>query len=489
MTKTRALGLIAAALAAAVIGAGLSAQAGSNVRPSGGRAVAHRDGKAVSARSVPTAKTFSVGGRALEPTLGLDDEGKIYYAAAGFNRVGLAGTTVLRSDNGGENWKATSPRVLGQDAHPVSLDPYVYVDDLGKGRERIFTIDLTVACSYMSFSDDNGETWTTNPLACGRPVNDHQTLFAGPPASSPTVDYPHILYYCWNDVASSACSKSLDGGISWHPTGTPAYAGYEEGSQDPGFYGQSGFCGGLHGHGAVGPDGTVFLPREYCGKPMLAISKDEGLTWKRVVVSNIRSISQPKEGAGHPSVAVDAKGNIYYTWIASQNRLPFMSVSKNDGKSWSKPVPIGAPGLKETNLPQIDARGVGKVAIVYYGSANSPFAKCGNKCDEDKYAKTTWNGYMTVSANALDLNPTFYTGVVNDPKDPLVRRECGPGRCQQVFDFIDVEIGTDGIAYGAFVDSCMPPASVGQPGCTELTPAEGDYEGLMMKLVGGPSLK
>ena len=482
MTKKRTLGLIASTLSVIFVIAGITAQAGSNVRASGGRGVAHRDGKAVAGGQVPTAQTFSVGGHALEPTLGLDDQGKIFYAAAGFSDVGLAGTSVLRSDDGGANWKVTSPRVQGQDLHPVSLDPYVYIDDpKGKG-ERIFTIDLTVACSYMSFSDDDGATWTTNPLACGRPVNDHQTLFSGPPATSPAAVYPHVLYYCWNDVASSACSKSIDGGVSFHPTGAPAYEGYESGSQDPGFFGQSGFCGGLHGHGAVGPDGTVYLPRELCGKPMLAISEDEGRTWTRVKVSDIRSISQPKEGAGHPSVAIDEKGNVYYTWIAAGNRLPYLSVSKNNGKTWSKPVMIGAPGLKETNLPQIDARGVGKIAVVYYGSTNSPFPKCTDKCEAPDYKDATWNGYMTISANALDANPTFYSGVVNDPSEPLVRTECGPGRCQQVFDFIDVEIGADGIPYGAYVDSCMK-------GCTAVTPDEGDYEGLMMKLIGGPSLK
>ena len=489
MSKRTAILLVAAGLIAALISASLTAQAGNNSRPSGGRAVTHRDGEAVSASGAPSAETYSVGGHALEPTLGLDDEGKIYYAAAGFNQYGLAGTTILRSDNGGENWKVTSPRILGQDVHPVSLDPYVWVDDHGKNDERIFTIDLTLACSYMSFSDDDGATWTTNPLSCGRPVNDHQTLFSGPPVTSPTTVYPNVLYYCWNDVASSACSKSIDGGVSWHPTGAPAYEGYEPGSQDPGFFGQSGFCGGLHGHGAVGPDGAVYLPREFCGKPMLAISHDEGLTWERVKVSDVRSISQPKEGAGHPSVAIDEKGNIYYMWIASGNRLPYLSVSKNGGEKWSKPMLVGAPGLTESNLPQIDARGVGKIAFVYYGSTNSPFQKCTDECDATKYKKTTWNGYIGLSDNALDATPTFHTGLVNRPSDPLVRTECGPGRCQQVFDFIDVEIGQDGIPYGAFVDSCIPPAEKSQPGCTEVSPTAGEYEGLMTKLVGGPSLK
>ncbi|MGH2806174.1 MAG: sialidase family protein, partial [Actinomycetota bacterium] len=345
---------------------------------------------------------------------------------------------------------------------------------------RIFTIDLTLACSYMSFSDDGGESWVTNPLSCGRAVNDHQTLFTGPPASTPMPVYPHIVYYCWNDVGTSSCSKSIDGGATFHPTGAPAFGGAEPGSQDPGFYGVGGFCGGLHGHGAVAPNGTVYLPREFCGKPMLAISHDEGRSWEQVEVSKIRSISQPKEGAGHPSVVVDDKGNVYYMWVSAGNRLPYLSVSKDEGKTWSKPVMVAPPGVRETNLPQIDARGNGEIAMVYYGSFNSPYPKCKDKCDSRDYQKTTWNAYVTISADALDNDPTFYSGAVAG-SDPLVRGECGPGRCHWPYDFIDVEIGSDGIAYGAFVDGCMK-------GCTEVAPREGDYEGLVTKLVGGPRL-
>jgi hypothetical protein len=380
-------------------------------------------------------------------------------------------------------WKNMSPRVLGQNTMPISLDPYVWVDDrLDGDSARVFTIDLTLACSYMSFSDDDGASWITNPLSCGRPVNDHQTLFSGPPITSTTVGYPNIVYYCWNDVGSSSCSKSLDGGITFHPTGTPAFEGYDPQDEEEGFDGVSGFCGGLHGHGHVAEDGTLYLPRDFCHKPMLAISNDEGLTWERVLVAKMRSTSTTQaQAAGLPSITTDKKGNVYYLFIGEKDRLPYLTVSRNDGKKWSKPMMIGAPGLNETNLPQIEARGVGKVGIVYYGSTNSPFHKCNEDCEDRDYLKTTWNGYMTISANVLDKNPVFYTGLVNDPKDPLIRRECGPGRCHWAYDFIDVEIGPDGIAYGAFVDGCMK-------NCTELTPREGDYEGLVMKLVGGPSL-
>ena len=491
-TKIVRIALIAAiALIVGTTPAGVIAKG--SERPSGGRAVTHADGKKVAAPGPALAETFSVGGHALEPTLGITPAGEIFYAAAGFDTdavvTELPGTQILRSDNGGRTWTNTSPRALGQNTMPVTLDPYVYVDDrLDGDTARIFTIDLTLACSYMSYSDDDGESWVTNPLACGRPVNDHQTLFTGPPVDSTTVGYPNIVYYCWNDVGSSACSKSLDGGITFHPTGAPAYAGYEPGSSDPGFFGQDGFCGGLHGHGHVANDGTLYLPREYCGKPTLAVSHDEGTTWEVVEVSKIRSISQPREGAGHPSVTTDKKGNVYYMWVGAKDRLPYMSVSRDEGQTWSKPTMVGAPGLKETNLPQIDALGTGKVALVYYGSMNSRFPKCKQECEDKDYLKTTWNAYLGVSANALSARPLFYTGAVAHPSDPLVRGRCGPGRCHWPYDFIDVEIGPDGIAYGAFVDGCMPATSPDEPGCTDVTPREGDYEGLVTRVIGAPSL-
>ncbi|MGH2755075.1 MAG: sialidase family protein [Actinomycetota bacterium] len=481
-TTRKTTALLAAGLIAMLMTIGLTAQADSNARPSG-KGIVHRNGKAVGSKARPVAETYSVGGHALEPTLGVDPGGDIFYAAAGFDSIGgQAGTQILQSTDGGKTWENKSPRVLDRNAMPLTLDPYVWVDDRVDGdNARIFTIDLTLACSYMSFSDDGGETWITNPLSCGRPVNDHQTLFSGPPVQSPTVGYPNIVYYCWNDVASSACSKSLDGGITFHPTGSPAFAGAEPGNSDSGF-GVEGVCGGLHGHGAVSNDGVVYLPREYCGSPRLAISKDEGRTWTEAIISKkIRSTSQPTGGAGHPSVSTDEKGNVYYLWHSAKTRQMYLSVSRDEGETWSKPVIASPPGLNETNLPQIDARGKGKIAFVYYGSSNSPFPKCKRECENEEYEKTTWNAYVTVSDSALSKNPTFYTGTINDPKDPLVTQRCGPGRCKEVYDFIDVEIGPDGIAYGAFVDGCMM-------GCVKDAPEGTDYEGLISKLVGAPRL-
>jgi len=443
------VGLVALALSSVRTPAADASSKGSD--GSGGRAVGHyAGGKVIRSSSVtskaPDARLFRIGLNSTEPTLGATQDGQIFTSAFQSNtRI-----EVVRTKNDGKSWDVVSPKLPGgRNAQLLSLDPYTYVDNPKSDRDfsRVFTIDLTVACAYLSFTDNNGKSWTTNPLLCGRPVNDHQTLFGGPPVVSPTVGYPHILYYCWNDVATSSCQKSLDGGITWTATGSPAFPGVDPAAEEEGFGGVSGFCGGLHGHGFVDDNGTVYIPKGHCGQPWLSMSKDEGRTWERVQVA--------KNGAPEheASVAADSAGNIYYTYVA-QDRLPYLVVSKDKGKTWSKPMMIGAPGLTEANLPSLALGAKGKIAIAYMGTTNGPTGPPQDR-EEDQYAKTTWNGYMTTTADALSKTPVFYSASVNDPKDPFIRGSCGPGRCKAVYDFIDVIIDRNGRAWSAWVDGCI----------------------------------
>jgi hypothetical protein len=303
---------------------------------------------------------------------------------------------------------------------------------------------------------------------------------------TPTVGYKNIVYYCWNDVGSSSCSRSLDGGLNFSPTGTPAYPGV-----DPDAGGQGNpQCGGLHGHGYVGRDGTVYLPKGHCGQPWLSISKDEGATWSRVQVATNGTATH------EASVATDKQNNIYYTWIA-RDRRPYLTISKDGGKNWTKPLMVGAPGLIETNLPSLDVGKPGSVAIAYMGSENSPYKPNGkfeqsectlveqqlDQCDDPRWEKATWNGYMTISDNVLDGRPLFYSGPVNDPSDPLSRRQCGPGRCKAVYDFIDVVIAPNGTAWSSWVDACVLVCAL--PGGTNNAGAEA----VVGRLEGGPKLR
>ncbi|HEV2756824.1 MAG TPA: sialidase family protein [Actinomycetota bacterium] len=444
---------------------------------SGGDTVAHSNGKALPYKGKQKALFYRVGLPAGEPTIAISRRGDLFFPSIDVSSSPPNHVEVLKSADEGKTWTIVSPKIGPANRHPVSLDPYVWVDP---ATDRIYNIDLTVACSLMSFTDDRGETWTTNPLACGRPVNDHQTLFGGPPSVSPTVGYPSVIYYCWNDVGSSSCSKSLDGGLTFTPTGSPSFTGVQpsaasENSQVP-------FCGGLHGHGVVGDDGTVYVPKESCLQPWLAISKDEGATWENVKVSNISA----GDGILDPSVDVDKKGNIYYTWTGGDRRVYF-TTSTDGGATWSKATVVTPPGVHEANLATLDVGGVGKVAIAFMGSENSPWRhNCAkkDKCPESsEYDKTTWNGYVTTTTNALDGQPTFVSTAVNPPKDPITRGRCGPGRCGLVFDFIDVGIAPDGSAYATFVDACVAI-------CADKNGASNyGSDGVVVHIVGGSRLK
>lgn len=420
---------------------------------------------------------FYVGHAALEPTLGITEKGSVFYTAA------YSPVDVMRSTDQGRTWDVVSPMIGEQNLHPFSLDPYLFVDP---ATSRVFTVDL-IPCPHISYSDDEGASWVTHSLPCEQ--TDHQNLFAGPPVMSATAGYPNVVYYCAisggtlaSTSTATACSKSLDGGISFVPTGAPAFT--DDPNQTEGHYFVRGHCAGATGHGTVDRAGTVYLPRGWCGQPWLAISRDEGATWTRVRVADNGFLADDSGSPSHEAgVGVDPAGNVYYAWVAA-DKLPYLSISRDEGKTWSEPMMIGPPGLDRASLPGIAVGGNGKVAIVYMGTTNYDAEGCGPAgC-----AVGTWNGYVTISADALDTDPLFYTASVNDPSDPLLTGYCGATRCGAEFDFIDVQIAPDGTPWAGLVDGCMPGNC---PPSTERVPnpARQPREGVAGHLVGGPSLR
>jgi len=398
---------------------------------------------------------------AWEPTLGIDDKGALFYQGAG--------PDVVVSGNEGRSWANVTPAT-----HLYSLDPMLYMDTR---TGRVFTADLTgLACTTVSHSDDVGKSWTTSK-ACG--LTDHQNVFAGPPVSSSTVGYPNIVYLCAIDggaladaSTATSCLKSLDGGLAWLRTGEPAYT--TDLQQLPEI------CDGGTGHGVVDDKGVVYLPRGWCGEPYLAISKDEGASWERIKVANN---GMPRTQGGHyeheAGVAVDGRGNIYYFWTAL-DRLPYLAVSTDGGQSFSKPIMVGPPGLKEAWGPTIAVGDTGKIALAYIGSTNAPGGKAptgeGGYYTDD----VTWNGYITMSVDALSKRPRFLTASVNPKADPLMRGACGVIRCGVQGDFIDVVIGPDGRPWAAMADGCpfLGDACNSDPGL-----------GFVGTVVGGPKLR
>jgi hypothetical protein len=374
-----------------------------------------------------------------EPSIGLTSDGSLFLypsfqapaeavdAAGQFTGLGMA-----RSMDEGESFERKFSEVAGTaNFHPYSADPFMYVDPY---TDRVFMEDLAIPpfnCANLSYSDDNGDTWTQTLGGCL--VWDHVGYGSGPSTLNDLNGYPVVIQRCAityvaTTVASEAsgCQKSLDGGATWQPPGDPAFLFDQDGVP----YAPSTCNGAVH-HVFVDHRGWTWLGRNWCDqKPYLALSKDEGATWTRSKISDGLA-------AGHDvGVGVDPAGNVYTFWTSAELR-PLIAVSKDDGATWSEPMDISVPGLETSGAISIASGGVGKAAFLYAATIDSD---PGN--------------VHAVIANAYGLDgdsPVFLSAVLTTPDDPLQAGTCAGGFCDGQADFLDGSIGPDGTAWGSFV--------------------------------------
>ena len=423
--------------------------------------------------------TTFVGRQALEPTIALDKEGNAFYVAGYFNDPGYgvgSHTYVMRSKDGNKTWQDNEPTLpTGQEDPPRDLDPWIYADpDFG----RVFNIGLVVAGSYLSYTDDAGETWQHSAVT-DPGVNDHQSIVTAlaPDANAllaPTDPaFPKLVYYCVNEVSRTGCVLSRDGGRSWVSTGGTSYFGPPTSPEQAEAGGP--FCSALTGHLQSDLKGRIMLPAGHCGQPYLSVSADGGTTWTQSVVSeHIRSADT------HTEMFADQEGNYYYVWIDTVHFLPWMATSKDQGATWSDPVNIAPPGVHAVNFPTIVAGERGRVAITFTGTTDP---------DEESTTRP-WNAYVAYSANALDREPLFISNIANQKGDPIHRGPCR-GRCGGVFDFADIQMSpVDGAFWATSSDSCVEDDGCNDTYEGELPPSAtpGQANGMAIRQIGGPKL-
>jgi hypothetical protein len=504
------LALVGAASAAVA----LSAQAGSSSSsfgaPYGGSAAYHATRVAAEGKTAPANRAMAYRGRPLvlaqtyvgrnaaEPTLGVDRKGAIFMVASAFDALpaGLPKnepkTLVMRSTDGGRSFQVDQPNLAGINTQNVSTDPYMYVEPT---TGRVFDLDLQgLNGAHLSYSADGGQTWNESLLATAG-ANDHQTLVAGPapegtllPLTDPS--FPRVLYYCTNAVAFGSCARSFDGGRVFTQANQTGYQAVNaEYLLNFDFDHNEGICGSLHGHAVTDRSGRLFIPRGYCGIPMLAISSDAATTFHDVKVADILMAGQ------QASVAADAKGNLYYVFYSAKHALPYLTVSRDHGEHWSKPLMIAPPGVHETNFPTIDVGDPGRIAITFPGTTSSA-----GKRDKTR----PWNSYMVVSTDVLSANPTFLSTIANPKDDPIARGDCSD-RCGRMYDFLDVVSAPadQGRIFATAVDTCTDLLSCrtqrrsGNNDESDIVTEEtahpygvsADMKGIVIRQVSGPALR
>jgi hypothetical protein len=383
-------------------------------------------------------------GRAVESaTIGVTHTGTVLFAPRDDNTATPPTDTtqgpefVVRSRDHGASWHALSS---GGPTTGGLVPPWMDVDPQ---TSRIwFLTTLPNLCgARISWSDDDGDHWQTNPKV-GCPGQGGERVLEGPapPGGARPHGYRHVVYYCANgglDIGPTvlACYRSLDGGRTFAAvTGVP----------DPPH--QPGACGINHvaRPGVAGPDGNLYFTLDLCGNLGIAISRDEGDTWRqrRIARTSISDVYTT-------SVATDAAGNVYVAWLAGRGQsagvqrrgLPYVVMSRDHGRRWSRPMLVAAPGVRQALHVAITAAGAGHIAISYLGSSRSA-------------TDAAFDGYITQSNNFLVRRPVFYSAAVD--QQPLY-----PGSHAETFGdrlfFIGDAFAPDGTPWAAFHCLDEPP--------------------------------
>lgn len=379
---------------------------------------------------VPQVVAGITGHTGAEPTIGVTSDGSIFIVAM---------THVIRSQDDGATWEIVHE-------FPRTLDPMLWVDPL---TDRVFVNHLYVACSVLAWSDDLGESWTTNPIACGVPVNDHQKVATAPPREGatlqPTGDYPNLVYYAYNGIAlGSRVSISLDGGLTFPINSETVPANHPNACS-----------GGLHGHLESAPDGTLYLPKRSCDGVLVARSLDSGFSWGQTLVGDDVGSTDCRK---NPEIATDTANNAYVTWPAADQEL-YLAHTTDGGGTWGPSVRASPPEMEVTTMPVMKAGDPGRLAIAYYGIERDQTA------DEvpDRVNETgRWHLYVTYTLNALDPEPTFVTVQATPDEDPVqigpISTNSGcdnPPGSRNLLDFIDLALDGEGRAYVTYTDGCV----------------------------------
>ncbi len=364
-----------------------------------------------------------------EPSIGSSwaSGNAMYQAGLRTHRVSFDGSTPPQA-----TWTDVSSTLTSA----TTLDPILFTDH---NTNRTFVSQLDLACSLVAFTDNDGASWTQNPVGCGiGALADHQTVGGGSFAPGPTgtgVGYRDATYYCAQAIASAQCAVSRDGGLTFGP-GVSIYNATQ--------------CGGLHGHIMVAPDGTAYVPNADCnGKQGFSVSADNGTTWSVRTVPG--STTQAESDA---AIGIGAGNSVYLGFQqastnGSKDTYPYVAVTRDRGASWSAPVNVGASlGIRNIQFPRVVAGDDNRASFAFLGTTTG-----GD--DQSASFAGVWHLYI---ATTYDGGATWTT-VDATPSDP-VQRGCiwlsgGSNPCRNLLDFMGSTVDKKGHVLIGYADGCI----------------------------------
>jgi hypothetical protein len=322
---------------------------------------------------------------------------------------------------------ATSPATCSDSEQQKTgsvADAFLYIDpDTG----RLFwskTYGFAV-CSSLSITPDDGKTWrSVSMFAC--PGSDYEKIAGGPApkGGEQPVGYPNVLYGCTNGPTpwfvvgpGRMCYKSLDGGFTWKTAGAPLPSPLAPG------------CLHFQEPQQVGPKGTLFLPIACSNSPTdkirIGVSHDEGMTWSYPAVPT-GEVGTSGALIGGVTMAVDKANTVYVVWRASNNKV-YLAVSKDEGATWKGPMMVSMPGVTTALVAaQVVAQAPGHIAIGYYGYTGTT--------DKQTYNGYLTESFNASSASPLfhsapvndPAKPLYFPASGNLPRNDYLGVAMGP---------------------------------------------------------------
>jgi hypothetical protein len=321
-----------------------------------------------------------------------------------------------------------------------TLDPFMVGDPV---TGRIYVSQLA-QCLRLSWTDDGGESWMTNPAVCAGPEQHHQKIAVGPGPLGRVVHVGTMNLASWltTDELVIFHSRSVDGGLTW--TQNPAMVKQAAGMEARAI-----------GNIAVLDDGTIaivaylcdrFVDADYNGVAV-GTSSDLGLTWtwRRIAEGGGRC-----EGID-PGIWA-AGDTLYAAWedLSAGTGHVWWSKSSDRGVTWAErqAIPTGALGsFVFTDAAASDTR----LAVAFIATADTSIGPT------QAPGWSQWHPYLA----SLDLAaPDAAWTVERLQDDPVqVGPICMDGpKCldgaRNLLDFIDVQIGPDGRVAVAYADGC-----------------------------------
>lgn len=397
----------------------------------------------------PVPRWSATGFDGAEPNIGATVSGALFMTSADLT---------LRSRDGGLTWQPVYEfdPVVGENSGWDTGDPMLWVDPV---TDRVYSNHMypALVCFATAWSEDEGDSWTQNDATCTLPGVDHQKFFTALPGPlAPAVaglDHPTVLFQCSQKIVivdqahdlteetvgvggyTTHCNMSYDGGDSW-PAETVAAADVPVVS-----------CGGLNGHPAAAPDGTVVVPITHgCDGLYLSVSQDSGLSW--TVAAGPKTVGAESID---PEVSFAPDGTLYAMWRGSDH-LAYLARTPDLGKTWDGPWKVSPPHVRSTVFQALSAGADGRVAMAFLGTDDT------DAYPSDAPEDTQWHLYIVTSEDADAATPALRAYQVTRNGDPVqvgcVWLEGGGNPCRNLLDFIDSTITPDGTFHVAFTKGC-----------------------------------